>query len=712
MNIKPKNIPEFLKNINSWVVWKFGAPKRPGAKPPKIPYYTNGSKRFGRLGGSEDLKKLDSFENALSYARKNDFDGIGLAVLRQHDLTIIDLDDCIDDGGAYSEFAQELVDTGSYAELSPSGSGLRVVYRGATLDGKENFHLSNGERVEVYCSNAYTTFTGNEVEGSQGRVKKMPSSLRRKLVDGIKADKGRVRLAATDTSVEEEEISAIESGEVMSINAMALPNMTTAQALRVLQGLPKKWGAPGEGTWYRVAAALHMQFDGSEDAYEVLDEWSQTMPGYDPEANRQRWDAGFSHERGKDNLTSMRNLVFEARDNGVKFRDSTLSKWGLKKIVEENRAAEEVDIPDSLDDEIEDAWVVQDISKWDTPQRPPGTPALVRGWLYEGAVTLFSSNGGGGKSYISTTFCALGCLGGTWFGERMKEGNALYVNGEDPIIEVHSRLWGICRAYGIQMKDLVGKLDIVDITSVLHKAMYTAGKEYGETEFTKHYYEMKKLIELGRYKYLFIDNISKVYMANENNRAMVDEFVSAMAALGAYHGLGTVLIGHTAKNSTEGYSGSTAWHNSARARWMLDRKDGRSILSVAKNNYGPTDHGGAFEWSNEYNILEMREVIEDTRDKKGGGGRGASSTQEAKRDEAADEELVLSAFMDLYGAGESTSASSKGPIGPLAMHPDLAGFDQKQLREILQNMYEKGIIGVEEYEKRDRKKGTRYCPGV
>lgn len=708
MNIKPKNIPNFLKEINSWVVWKFGVPKRPGAKAPKIPYYTNGGKRFGKLGGPNDVKRLDTFENALAYAKANDFEGVGLAVLSQHDLTIIDLDNCIDDDGAYSPFAQRLVDTASYAELSPSGNGLRVVYRGAIISGKENFHLPDGERVEIYCGNAYTTFTGNEVEGSSGKVRKMPADLKEELVNGVRLDKGRVSLPDDSEPSEDEGITGVESGEVMSLNAVALPNMTTAQALRVLQGLPSKWGAPGEGTWYRVAAALHMQFDGSDDAYEVLDEWSKSLDGYDPDANRQRWDAGFAHDRGKDNLTSMRNLVFEARDNGVRFRDSTLSKWGLKKIVEENRAADEVELPDTLDDEIEDAWVVQDISKWNTPVRPPGTPALVRNWLYEGSVALFSSNGGGGKSFISTTFCTLGCLGATWFGEKMVEGNALYVNGEDPLIEVQSRLWGICRAYDIDMARLNGKLDIVDITSVLHKAMYTAGREYGEAEFTKHYYEMKKLIELGQYKYLVIDNISKVYMANENNRAMVDEFVSAMASIGVHHGLGVVLVGHTAKNSAEGYSGSTAWHNSARARWMLERKDDHSVLSVAKNNYGRTDHGGIFKWSDEFGVLEMGEAVEDTR-KKGG---KTDEQSKPKHDTPQDEELVLQAFLECYEDGNSTTTGARGPLGAIENHPDLVGFTPSDIRGHLQNLWEKQIISVEKYTRKDKKEGNRYCPNV
>lgn len=62
---------------------------------------------------------------------------------------------------------------------------------------------------------------------------------------------------------------------LMAMNATKVPNMTPEQALHVLNGLADTWGSSESGTWYKVAGALHLQFGGSEDAYEVLDEWSE-----------------------------------------------------------------------------------------------------------------------------------------------------------------------------------------------------------------------------------------------------------------------------------------------------------------------------------------------------------------------------------------------------------------------------------------------------
>ncbi len=675
--IRENNIPTLLKEFPHWLIWRYerADTDKPGAKPRKMPYYPDGGKRYGNLGGKKDISRLRDFKTAIAAAHERGFDGIGLAILPEQDITVLDLDDCIDNSGVYSEFANELIEHGSYIERSPSGRGLRAVYSGALIiDEKRNFHIENGERVEVYCGKAYTTFTGNKLPSIvRDEVLPLPRVIRRKLVKGM---------GDTARRVQEGDTGGDGDGALMSMNAVRIPNMSAAQCLRVLNGLPQRWGGEGEGTWYQVAGALHLQFDGSEEGYEVLDAWSRERAGYDAEGNRARWDAGFSHARGKQTVLSMRNLVFEARDAGTKFKQSTLESWGLARAAEERAAEDEIELPsDALSAAVAAAWQPVDISGWGSAERPAGAKALVKNWLYEGSVALFSSHGGGGKSYVMLTFCALAATGGQWFGQQMEQGGCLFVNGEDPIAEVQHRLWGICAAYGIAMADLTGRLDIVDVTSVLHKALYTAGTDFGKTEFTKQYTKLKDLVESGKYRYLVLDNLSKFYMANENARPMVDEFISALAAIAAAHGVGVVLVGHDSKLAAagQGYSGSTAWHNSARARWALTVKDGNRDLVVEKNNYGAA--GSAAGDFHDQMILEG----------------------------------VRDAVIELYTSGANTACNQRGPVGPIEQHPWVLdqGLTQKMLREALTRCVEVGMLGTEEYRDRHRHAGrekVRYCP--
>jgi AAA domain/Primase C terminal 2 (PriCT-2) len=700
--IREKNIPQKLRDLPHWVIWRYerAATDAKDAKPRKMPYYPDGGKRGGILGGEQDVARLQSFRQAIDAAKRRGFDGVGLAILPQQDITVIDLDNCISDEGVYSDFANELIQHGSYVERSPSGRGLRAVYDGALIKNqKRNFHIDNGERVEVYCGKAYTTFTGNKLPSIKlDDIRPLPKPIKRKLLAGM-GDPHR----ATDSG---------QSGgddALLAMSAAPVPNMTPGQAARILDSLPERWGASGEGTWYQVAAALHMQFDGSEEAYAVLDKWSQSRDGYDEASNRARWQAGFSHARGKQNVTSMRNLVFEARDAGCHIKPATMERWGLAKPRKDETdddddtdAVEEGDdAKSSLAAKIAAAWTPVDISAWGVPERPVGAKPLVRNWLYEGSVALFSSHGGGGKSYVMLTFCALAVVGGNWFGEKMEAGKCLLVNGEDPLAEVHHRLWGICSANNIDIEQLIGRLDIVDVTSLLHKAMYTAGSDFGKTEFTKQYKHMRRLIETGGYRYLVLDNISKFYMANENARPMVDEFISALAALAASHGVGVVLVGHDSKLGAagQGYSGSTAWHNSARARWALTVKDGNRDLIVEKNNYGAAGHGGRWLWDETFKIIRMQDAI------------GAGSAAGDFHDEMV-LEFVRDSVVELYAEGGSTWVNKKGRIGPIEEHPRILAqqLTQAMLREALERCVEVGMLGIETSKDRQRRPRQRYCP--
>ncbi len=695
--IRHKRIPLRIAEYPHWLVWRYEAPLKGGDKPRKVPYYVNGRRRKGVLGSDKDVAQLCDFDTALQAARTQQFDGVGLAILPQQDITVLDLDNCIDDDGVYSDFANELIASGSYVERSPSGRGLRAVFDGALLhDGKRNFHIDNGERVEVYCGKAYTTFTGNRVSNdTSSAVLALPSRLKRRLVRGMEA-------SGQSVDAESDDSANLQDSGLMSMDAAPLPNMTPGQALRVLQGLPDRWGAEGEGTWYRVAAAVHMQFDGSEEGWEVLDEWSRGRSGYNQEANRRRWDIGFSHMRGKQVVTSMRNLVFEARDAGVKFKEATLRKWGLLREADKKAAEDDIELPDDeASEEVRRAWQPVDISQWGTPERPPGSPALVRNWLYEGTVALFSSHGGGGKSYVSLTFAALAASGGKWFDKDMTQGKVLYLNGEDHLNDVHHRLWGICAAYGIDIGGLSGQLDIVDVTPLSDKSLYTASAtDYSKREFTKQFKLLTRMVEAGGYKYVILDNLSKFYMANENSRPMVDEFVSALAALAMRHRLGVLLIGHASKLGADNYSGSTAWHNSARARWSLTVKDGVRTLLVEKNNYGETNHGGTLEWDAEFGVPRLGQPV------------GAGTAAEQFNDYGLLESL-RDTVVELYAEGTSTSVNRRGPLGAIENSPFVLdrGLSQKQLRELLHQCVEEGLLGTEEF--RHSRAGRviiRYCP--
>ena len=94
---------------------------------------------------------------------------------------------------------------------------------------------------------------------------------------------------------------------------------------------------------------------------------------------------------------------------------------------------------------------------------------------------------------------------------------------------------------------------------------------------------------------LVVDNASDAFDASEIDRARVRGFMRALARIARERDAGVLLLAHIDKGTSRGnqklnsesYSGSTAWHNSARSRLFMTRdKDGALLLEHQKNNLG------------------------------------------------------------------------------------------------------------------------------
>jgi hypothetical protein len=252
---------------------------------------------------------------------------------------------------------EEVWTAGTYVERSPSGKGLRAIYTGGALcpGEKKNDFLENGERVEIYCGRAYVTITGQRLDEAGEQASKMPKAIKKTLEPIVKGS-GLSKNAQP---------TKIEGDVLVSPDAAPLPNFTVGHARALLKRLPATWGEPGTGTWYRVAAALHLQFDGADEAYQALDEWSQNLDGYDEDANRRRWDAGFSHDaNGARAVTTMRNWCSRLSRTASHRRSDTM-QWGFARSAEEDFADGDEDEQAALPEygdlrEMADIWSMVD----------------------------------------------------------------------------------------------------------------------------------------------------------------------------------------------------------------------------------------------------------------------------------------------------------------------------------------------------------------
>lgn len=137
-----------LRDERVWVAWA----DEGGRKVPKSPHGGNAK--------VSDPSTWGTYAEAEAARAKGGYSGVGLVLTDGY--IGIDLDGAVEDG-AIADWAQEIIDSfDSYAELSPSGTGVHVI--GWSNVGQTGpIGRNNRKGVEVYNHGRYFTVTGNAV---------------------------------------------------------------------------------------------------------------------------------------------------------------------------------------------------------------------------------------------------------------------------------------------------------------------------------------------------------------------------------------------------------------------------------------------------------------------------------------------------------------------------------------------------------------------
>lgn len=153
-----ERVPAYLRETGKFCLWKY---EDRAGKRTKVPYSPN--------GGMASTNKPNTFSDfgraeAVLNRRPGKYYGLGVGLF--DDLVGVDIDHCVE-GGRLSSLAQDIVKrVGSYAEFSPSGTGVHILCRapGLAVD-KGRYYTKNPQNgVEVYAAgytNRFLTLTGN-----------------------------------------------------------------------------------------------------------------------------------------------------------------------------------------------------------------------------------------------------------------------------------------------------------------------------------------------------------------------------------------------------------------------------------------------------------------------------------------------------------------------------------------------------------------------
>jgi putative DNA primase/helicase len=151
-----ERIPKELKEEALFCLWKYE--ERDGKKT-KVPYKIDGKKARPNL-----ITDFSSFDSVSKLVDK--YSGIGMGVF--NGFSAVDIDHCVEDG-VPNEIATDIINTmQSYTELSPSGTGVRIIFKVDDFNFDKNTYYIHNSKIglEIYVSGAtrkFVTLTGNRL---------------------------------------------------------------------------------------------------------------------------------------------------------------------------------------------------------------------------------------------------------------------------------------------------------------------------------------------------------------------------------------------------------------------------------------------------------------------------------------------------------------------------------------------------------------------
>jgi RecA-family ATPase len=340
-----------------------------------------------------------------------------------------------------------------------------------------------------------------------------------------------------------------------------------------------------------------------------------------------------------------------------------------------------------------------DMLPWDL-KPAPARPWAVTDRIPINQPTLFSGEGAAGKTLVELQLCVAHVTGRDWLGGLPEPGPAIYYGAEDDSDELHRRLTAIVEHYGVKFSDLIaGGLHLLSFAGA--DAVLAIPDRQGKVQPTPLFERLLEAAADIKPRHIGIDATADTFAGNEIDRSQVRQFVGLMRKPAIVANGSVVLLAHpslTGINTGSGLSGSTAWHNSVRARMLLkapsrDSNDDQSAgdlreLSFLKNNYGPLAERIVLRFRNGLFLPEA----------------GQSTLEKLARDQKVEE-----TFLDVLGklikqnrpVSPSAHASNYGPK-VIADHPDGKAYTQRDYRAALERLLTANRIHIASFGPRSK----------
>lgn len=313
--VRLEGIPEALKAKARWMLWKHTWSDGAWRKAPKSVDNTAGS--------STNPDKWTTYERAVEAYLTGKYDGLGYAL---GDEKGIDLDDCIDPfTDELSTLALDtLRDIDGYAEVSPSGTGLKLFTRGELDRSRKD----DSKGIEIYGGGRYFTVTGHQVNGHE----QLPA---------VDQPLGAFVLKHFGEQIRVPAVSGDDDGSALAFYKTPLTGWTLERVQEEL--LSHLDPDCGYDEWMQVGMALHHQGEGAGEWLDAWDSWSQDSGKYHEGYCDSKWES-FSEQRfsgtGAVTLASLLHLTkVDRKKDVVNVRDALVAQITAATSEEDLRGA-------------------------------------------------------------------------------------------------------------------------------------------------------------------------------------------------------------------------------------------------------------------------------------------------------------------------------------------------------------------------------------
>lgn len=466
----------------------------------KVPYQLKDPRTHA---STTDPDTWGDFEDALEGLASGLFDGIGFVFTKEIGITGIDIDKCINDDGVLANHALDWVERcNSYTEISPSGKGLHIYVFGK-LEGK-GFKRVLGE---IYDTGRFFTVTGN-VWGEPCAVKPAQSAI--SYIAKAIQDDGKpqqVELKAVDNVVQ------VQHNVISMFCADVGCNELWHKRVRF----------PSQNEYdLAIATRAYMRGFSADEAAELIYQ------------HRLKWNE--NPEKGKRSDYIQRTLEKAAN---VCVGNGTLP------VAE----------PEPVEDYFTDgAWIAN---------HPKKIKWLVKNYIPQGGMIWLFGMHSSYKTFVALDLVYHIALGLPWRGNRVKQGNVIYVAGEG-VGGLGKRLKGLVQHYKRDIPE--GALKITKGSVFLNEPVQMAAFKAN----------LRAAIEANNISIVVIDTKSANMQGSDSDAATMNDWINVLRQLEIEFGVTIVVIDHVGHGDQDRMRGASQQGGAADAAYRVQKPDAES----------------------------------------------------------------------------------------------------------------------------------------